>query len=268
MNLRDMMESYRKEGLTQELASARVCQDIVLKAIAQGSLRRNVTIKGGVVMHSITHNNRRATRDIDLDFIQYSLGDDAIRSFIETLNCIPDITLRIDGGIEELKHQDYHGKRIDVAISDQYGTVIKSKIDIGVHKHLEIEQEEYCFDVCMDEEGACLLKNTAEQSFVEKLRSLLIFGVNSRRYKDIYDMFYLKEMVLDEKLRKVVDVLVFKDSGMRENSMDDICRRISAVFKDKQYLSRVSSSRQRWLDGDIHDITDGILNYLERLKKN
>ena len=268
MNLRDMMESYRKEGLTQELASARVCQDIVLKAIAQGSLRRNVTIKGGVVMHSITHNNRRATRDIDLDFIQYSLGDDAIRSFIEKLNCIPDITLRIDGGIEELKHQDYHGKRIDVAISDQYGTVIKSKIDIGVHKHLEIEQEEYCFDVCMDEEGACLLKNTAEQSFVEKLRSLLIFGVNSRRYKDIYDMFYLKEMVHDKKLRKVVDVLVFKDSGMRENSMDDICKRISAVFKDKQYLSRVSSSRQRWLDGDIHDIADGILNYLERLKKN
>ena len=62
MNLRDMMESCRKEGLTQELASARVCQDIVLKAIAQGSLRNNVTIKGGVVMHSITHNNRRATR--------------------------------------------------------------------------------------------------------------------------------------------------------------------------------------------------------------
>ena len=93
MNLRDMTESYRKDGLTQELASARVCQDIVLKAIAQGSLRNNVTIKGGVVMHSITHNNRRDTRDIDLDFIQYSLGEDAIRNFIEKLNCIPDITL-------------------------------------------------------------------------------------------------------------------------------------------------------------------------------
>ena len=268
MNLRDMMESYRKEGLTQELASARVCQDIVLKAIAQGSLNRNVTIKVGVVMRSITHNNRRATRDIDLDFIQYSLGDDAVRNFIEKLNCIPDITLRIDGEMEELKHQDYHGKRIEVAISDTYGTVVKSKIDIGVHKYLEIEQEKYCFDVCMDDEGAYLLKNTAEQSFVEKLRSLLIFGVNSRRYKDIYDMFYLTEMVHDVKLQKVIEVLIIKDSGMRENSMDDICRRISAVFKDRQYLSRVSSSRQRWLDGDIHDITDRILNYLERLKKN
>jgi len=102
-----MMESYRKEGLTQELASARVCQDIVLKAIAQGSLNRNVTIKGGVVMRSITHNNRRATRDIDLDFIQYSLGDDAVRNFIEKLNCIPDITLRIDGEMEEFSFATY-----------------------------------------------------------------------------------------------------------------------------------------------------------------
>lgn len=32
----------------------RVCQDIVLKAIARSNLGRNVTIKDGVVMRSIT----------------------------------------------------------------------------------------------------------------------------------------------------------------------------------------------------------------------
>lgn len=67
MNLREMMNIYYEDGLTRELASARVCQDIVLKAIAEGQLNHNVTIKGGVVMRSITKNNRRATRDIDLD---------------------------------------------------------------------------------------------------------------------------------------------------------------------------------------------------------
>ena len=266
MNLRAMMELYHEDGLARELASARVCQDIVLKAIAEGPLHRNVTIKGGVIMRSITHNNRRATRDIDLDFIHYSLNDEAIQKFVQNLNCIPGITIRIEGKIEELKHQDYHGKRVEVVISDDYGIVIRSKIDIGVHKHMEIEQEEYCFDVCMDEEGACLLKNTVEQSFVEKLRSLLIFGVNSRRFKDIYDMFYLKEIAQDVKILRVIDFLIFRDSGIREKSMDDIYRRISAVFKDEQYLRRVSSSRQRWLDVDIHDIANGILNYLGRLK--
>ena len=63
MNLREMMDAYSEEGLTRALAASRVCQDIVLKAISEGPLNRNVTIKGGVVMRSLTQNNRRATQD-------------------------------------------------------------------------------------------------------------------------------------------------------------------------------------------------------------
>ena len=69
MNLQEMMKCYSEEGLTRELAASRVCQDIVLKALSEGPLSRNVTIKGGVVMRSLTKNSRRATSDIDLDFI-------------------------------------------------------------------------------------------------------------------------------------------------------------------------------------------------------
>ena len=261
MNLREMMNIYYEDGLTRELASARVCQDIVLKAIAEGQLNHNVTIKGGVVMRSITKNNRRATRDIDLDFIHYSLDDDSIRAFVEKLNCIPDITIRIEGGIKELKHQDYNGKSIEIAIQDNFGTIVRSKIDIGVHNRLQIEQEEYCFDVCMDDNGVSLLKNTAEQSFVEKLRSLLIFGTNSRRYKDIYDMFYLKDIVDQDKVKEIIQYLILDDSGIREVTINDIIRRVSSIFRDEQYLMRVSTSRQRWLNDDIHDIADGILTY-------
>ena len=58
MNLQELMDAYHEEGLTRELAASRVCQDIVLKAIAEGPLSRNVTIKGGVVMRSLTKNNR------------------------------------------------------------------------------------------------------------------------------------------------------------------------------------------------------------------
>ena len=131
MNLREMTEKYHEEGLTMELAAARVCQDVVLKAIADGPLNRNVTIKGGVVMRSITKNSRRATRDIDLDFI--------------------------------------------------------------------------------------------------------------------------------------TENLIYSDDGMRENSSNDIIRRISNTFKNEQYMRRVSTSRQRWIDDDIHDIADGIVTYLRQL---
>ena len=66
-NLREMIETVRRLGYENEAdIRARVCQDLVLEAITKSSLRRNVTIKGGVVMRSITGNIRRATQDMDI----------------------------------------------------------------------------------------------------------------------------------------------------------------------------------------------------------
>lgn len=259
------MDYYMNEGYSRVLSSARVCQDIVLKAISEGPLNRNVTIKGGVVMRSITGDTRRATRDIDLDFIHYSIEDDSIRAFINKLNCLSGVTIEINGDIEELKHQDYNGKRIKVRITDETGYSVSSKIDIGVHKHFDIEQDDYCFDVCMDDEGASLLKNSIEQSFVEKLRSLLIFGQNSRRYKDIYDMYYGTKVTDSSKLKPIIEELIFNDAAIHENEYEDIVRRVTAAFDDSEYLKRISSSRQRWMDESIEDITQGIISFLTDL---
>ena len=112
INLEKMAEKYRDAGYSERNADARVCQDIVLKAIVQSNLGRNVTIKGGVVMRSITGNVRRATEDLDLDFIRYSLEDESIRYFISKLNCLEGIRMEIKGNrIEQLSQQEYSGKR-------------------------------------------------------------------------------------------------------------------------------------------------------------
>lgn len=74
IDIEQLSLEYRREGYSELFAEARVCQDIVLKAISESVLSRNVTIKGGVVMRSITGNVRRATRDIDFDFIKYKRG--------------------------------------------------------------------------------------------------------------------------------------------------------------------------------------------------
>ena len=159
---------------------------------------------------------------------------------------------------EMMAHYQKTGLSRDLAAARVYQ-------DIGVHKHFDIKQEEYCFDVCMDEIGASLLKNTVEQSFCEKLRSLLIFGSNSSRYKDIYDMYYLRTAADKEVLRHTIDILIFADPGMREHSMADILRRMKSTFNNKLYLNRAASSRQRWIDKDIHSITEAIMRYLQEL---
>lgn len=59
--------------------------------------------------------------------------------------------------------------------------------------------------------------------------------------------------------------MIFKDTEMYEDSMDDIVKRVSSTFKDEQYLRRVSGSRQRRVDDDIHEIASGIISYLKKL---
>ena len=232
----DIDSMIRKEidnGYGDANAQSKVCQDLILKAISESSLKRNVTIKGGVVMRGKTKNVRRATQDIDLDFIRYSLSDESIETFVNKLDCLDGVTISRIGKITELKQQDYHGKRIFIRITDSKGFSIENKLDLGVHNRLNIEQEEFCFDIAYDDEGASLLINSNEQMVAEKLRSLLKFGTLSSRYKDIFDIYYLIQHSEQEKLEKCISVYILDDPGMRENDMQEIYSRISKVFKDK-----------------------------------
>ena len=263
--LRDMIHQANVDGYMDENAEAKVCQDIVLKALSESSLSRNATIKGGVVMRSISRDARRATQDLDIDFIRYSLSDDSVRMFVQKLDCLEDIHIRQIGEITELKQQDYHGKRVFVEIFDNTGDSIESKIDLGVHKNLSIEQEEYCFDIACFDEGANLLINSKEQMFTEKLRSLLKFGPNSTRFKDVFDMYYLSGQVDRNKLLLCLDTFIFDDPKMRESNMEDARQRVRSTFANSQYISRLSGSRKNWLSMEIPSVLDNLMTFLDAL---
>lgn len=266
IQIAEMIKKAKAEGYDEANAEAKVCQDIVLMLISQTSMNRNITVKGGVVMRSISHDARRATQDIDLDFIRYPLQNEAIHAFIDKLNSVGAVSIQATGPIEELRQQDYHGKRIHIAIQDKDGYLLSSKIDLGVHKHFDIEQEDFCFDVGIDDMGASLLINSKEQMLTEKLRSILKFGAVSTRYKDIFDIFYLFSLVDREKLLHCLNTLILADPGMRENTMDDIIRRVENTFSSKRYVSRLKGSEKNWLGLEVADVLSGILDYLNSLK--
>ena len=136
--IRELMEAIRNEGYSGPAVGARVFQDLVLEAIASGPYSKNITIKGGVLMRELSHSARRATMDIDMDFMRFPLTDEGILRFIDSLNVLEGISFKIAGKIEELKQQDYKGKRVFVTVTDAEGSSISSKIDLGVHKDLSI----------------------------------------------------------------------------------------------------------------------------------
>ena len=219
-------------------------------------------------MHSISKDLRRATRDMDLDFIKYSLEDNSIIRFIEELSNIDDgIKIKIDGEIKELHHQDYDGKRVNIELFDKYGNKLKTKLDIGVHKLLDIKQDEYCFDLSIINKNANLLINSKEQIFVEKIKSLLKLGFRSTRYKDLFDFYYLinKTELDKEKLMNCFNILIFKDETMRENNIKDVVNRLQMTFNSNAYRNHLSNPKNNWLDITVDDAIMSVLKYIKSL---
>ena len=181
------------------------------------------------------------------------------------MNCLEDITIEQTGDITELKQQDYNGKRVFVRLIDSTGDSIESKIDLGVHKNLSIEQEEYCFDIAFSDEGANLLINSKEQMFAEKLKSLLKFGKYTTRYKDIFDLRYLSELVDKQRLIDCIRILVYNEPRMKENNTEDIRRRVDRVFSSKEFVTRLSQSRKNWLGLDIPTVLRDLQDFMNSL---
>ena len=112
IKIAEMIDKAKESGYDETNAEVKVCQELILSLISHSQYNQNITVKGSVVMRSITNNTRRATQDMDLDFIKYSLQDDSIRKFISELNSLEMVTIKMTGNMEELRQQDYHGKRI------------------------------------------------------------------------------------------------------------------------------------------------------------
>ncbi len=267
MNLLEEIEKVKNAGYSEANAQARVCQDIILDGIAKGNLSKNVTIKGGVVMRNLSRNARRATQDIDLDFIKYSISDGAIRAFINQLYLPDGFNILLKLPIAELNHKDYKGKRILVTITDGRGNSLDSKIDIGVHKDWDIEQEEYCFDICFQEDGASLLINSKEQIITEKLKSFLRFGARSTRYKDVFDICYLSETADIEKVRRYIKRYIYEDESLPVEDVNEIIRRVEKVFHNVGFIEKINKSGKNWMDLSTEEVLKKDIIFINSLKR-
>ena len=266
MNIEQLRIKYINSGYTLANASAKICQDIILNKISKSEMKKNVTIKGGVVMYGLSNDKRRATRDLDLDFIKYSLADDTIKMFVEKLNLIDDdIKILIDGKIEELHHQDYKGKRVYITLKDKNNFSISTKLDIGVHKNFNIKQEQYCFELEAINESAMLTINSKEQIISEKLKSLLRFGIRTTRFKDIFDIYYLinNTDINKNELLSIINLLIIDDTTMREKNINDVIKNLESILNNNVFKQNLSDAKNNWLELSIDNVINNVITYFK-----
>lgn len=250
------------EGYSEDTAFAKIAHDIVIKAVRDSGFHDNLTVKGGVVMSSLTNVARRATMDMDLDFLHYPLTNEGIRKFVVNLNRVAPCRIQIVGNIETLKQQEYKGKRVRLMLTDETGLSIETKIDVGVHSKVDVEQADLLFKVVTDNATVALLANSPEQIFVEKLKTLLRFGSASTRFKDIYDMYYLSKSVRREVVQMFLRSYIYEDVKMQENAISDVEGRLRRIFSNKTFMRDLSKPANAWLEESAEHVADQLISFL------
>lgn len=265
-NLRECVDEYTKNGYTRDYAISKVCQDIIINRIYNSEYSDKITIKGGVVMFHLTKNVRRATIDMDLDLINMSIATESIVNIftrLGSINRIDNFKLGIDKEkIETLSHQDYHGKRLNVIISDNFGNKYCIKLDVGVHKNTEILQDTLILDTKIIEGKVCFLANPKEQIFVEKLLPVLKFGVLSTRYRDVFDIYWL---IVEGNLNKTLileymKLLIF-DTDIEVNNVKDVLVIINLVLTNNIFIQNLSNNNN-WTGQKLPHILNTIKDYI------
>lgn len=265
-SIKEFIEHYIAKGFTLAQARNLTAQMIILSKIEKSKFVDSVLLKGGVVMYNMTHEQRRTTTDLDFDFVRYSISKDSdIKLFVDVLNKkYPQYEVIINGKIEELRQQDYHGKRVKLLIKDETES-ISFKLDIGVHTLLAINQSRMCFSFGQGKE-LTLLVNPPEQMFAEKLFSLAKIGATSVRFKDVDDMYYLikNKSISIKTVRKCLELLTLNPISEIKDIQDVIDRAVETL-ESQFFIDGYISSGGSWLKLDYKKIVKDLIEYIYQI---
>ena len=252
-------------GYSSDTAQAKVAHDIVLLAMHRCGFKAHSTVKGGVVMSSMTGDVRRATMDMDKDFIGYSISEASVRRFVSRLaKAMPEVKLAMLGPSVELKHADYRGRRIFLSLKDDsIRRALRTKVDIGVETNNDVAQLDFSFKNNSGEGNADLQANSPEQIFAEKLLSLLRHGASSNRPKDIFDMYYLSGVADKELLKKYIALIIYGNPKCRIDNHAEMMRALRLTFALKTFTRKLTAARANWLQLPGPQVLESLTEYLE-----
>ena len=264
MLITELINKYQVNGFNFKDAQNLAAEEIILKKIGNSSLVDNITLKGGILMYRITRNERRVTKDIDFDFIRYSIDEVSIQSFIQKLNSFNDqIQCQIIGKIQKLHQENYSGVRVNLVLRDIENKKLRIKLDIGVHVYTAIEQEKLLFSFDNAKNGIFLKVNSCEQMFAEKFLSLGRLGPISTRYKDIYDMYYLIKNNLVEKDKVIACLQLFLASNNKNpNTIEELVERVNKSLDDNEFSKEASKQAVKWIDVDYDSVKRTLNEFL------
>ena len=82
------------------------------------------------------------------------------------------------------------------------------------------------------------------------------------RYKDVFDIYFLKDTADTEKLKRCFKQYIYDDDSLSVNNMS----RLEMVFHNKAYIREINRSKKNWIGIEINKVLEGDLLYFKSLQ--
>lgn len=220
-------------------------------------------------MYQLTKEIRRSTEDVDVDLIKLSIENERLIAVFNEIGSIKDgldIQFEVNKDkITNLNHETYEGKRLILIFTDNTNDKLTLKLDIGVHKRQQIEQDTLLFDMIQTDDSIELFVNPVEQMIVEKTSSFIKFGILSTRMKDLFDIYYLihNHTYSRTKITKLVDIYFIQSKQV--SSLTDYIKKKIEMLESEILIDNLSKSTN-WLEIDVQLVVVALIRFFTSLQ--
>ncbi len=254
--------SVEKNISAQELLQVFMFERLI-ERISLSKYKKNLVLKGGLLVASLSGISERSTMDMDTTIVNYPMTEEAIRKMVLDI-----ITIKIDDliffnfkSIIPIRKKDQY-QNFSVSIEAVYEKIIVPlKIDITTGDVITPKEIEYQYKFLFSEKGVNIYTYTLETILAEKIETILSRGVINTRARDFYDIYLLYKIKKDEiKWDQLREALI--NTTNNRNSFDAL-NNSKIILNDVSQSNIVKTSWNRYQNENAYsknvDISESIV---------
>jgi predicted nucleotidyltransferase component of viral defense system len=193
--LQRLKSKAQNSGKSYQLVLQLFCQEEILRRVQNSRFCKNLVLKGGLFLFSLSRFESRPTMDVDFMLRNLSNQPEEVVSMIKeilSINTGNDFVNFEIKGVESIAEQrEYNGIRIKV-IGILKNTRTPFDVDFGVGDVVIPHPEERRIPVQLDGfKEPEVLTYSLESTIAEKWDAIISLMELSSRMKDYYDIYYL-----------------------------------------------------------------------------
>lgn len=198
--VKDLIKNLAKgDSGKAQLLQRRYAMERFLERVAESDYKKNLVLKGGMLVTSMLDVGERMTRDADVTMQGKTLDVEGATCMVEEIAAIPledGTSFDIEDAHEIMEDSEYGGVRIMMR-AHLGKTEIPMKIDISTGDALTPSAVSYAYRLLLEDRAIDVLAYNVETVLAEKIETMLVRSTLNSRMRDFYDMWVLSNVMAD-----------------------------------------------------------------------